>query len=386
MSQQGGSLEVNTMKQQNQYGNHVIDSLSLALPTKNIQIIDSQMALKIRANEITTIQLDENGELLSESVDNNPRKNADKEICTVSLCGQKLYSVFYKVTSMATGKGKQAYFMQLSINSKHIEGKYFDGITNKTIQEVYSLIMAQHVIKCSFDDFLSGRVTDMDIKQDYNLKTHEVTEKYYSTIKQEWTHFRTRYGNKQDGYTGFSISDRSKKHPFLKVYSKLAELNTNSRPFKEAFLDGQHIPETRVECTLRNTASMRKYGLLPKDEPATLENVILYTILNGDKAMSNIWNQYITEHYPLTIEEISEIEGVPPTSVILSKMINVWETVVVPLSLSERYALCIFLGFVNKRHHKWIKQWVRLQHEKDFQGTFDTLTGDYMKALRGNND
>jgi hypothetical protein len=213
----------------------------------------------------------------------------------------------------------------IGINSKCLKQRYFEGITNETINLVYQHIMACGVAKFSYESFLKGVVTDIDICADYSpqlfnpnslKKTIQKSIKISHGIGKDVCKTYNKKGNK-----GFQIGTREKssiQKPFLKIYHKYLQMKNSyettnnglwyrNLQFAQMYLGGiERIPKhlTRLEFNLKNEKVMQHflYGdgevdlFVNAKHPSkinTLESLLNVTHEQWEMVMVKIWSKWV---------------------------------------------------------------------------------------------
>lgn len=163
---------------------------------------------------------------------------------------------------------------------------YFEGITSSSFPILFRKVMGFHGIGCSYERFLEeGRISDVDLKADFFMDdlNFDFHVKDYSKIPSARTFSQS--DNFMDGsyFTGVQFvtrKDGSITHPFVKLYTKKAELSKRSVEFANAYLDDLSIPDgyRRIEATIRNTNHYRSFKdsltLVQETEPMNPRNIL----------------------------------------------------------------------------------------------------------------
>jgi len=237
-----------------------IDSLKLRFELNNLDFYDE------RLSENLTV-IDSDGNIDSEykrKSKNYLKDNPDKN-----------YSIYASISeNVRVSKDKFTDCLTVLINSKQTGSNYFKGINKQTIKVIYKLLIDNKVFACSFDTFLNGIPTDIDIKKDYEMEMDEYKEmisvcelmtKPSSNRDKGCTTFKTatNYG------IAWSVRTTSKykTSPYTKVYHKGIEFsipksNGGSKEFKDCYLPNTNTSNViRIETTIKNKSHLFKLDL-----------------------------------------------------------------------------------------------------------------------------
>lgn len=205
----------------------------------------------------------------------------------------------YLPNQHVTGHRAPKDVVRITINAKQLERLYFDGINIRNVGRVYDYIISQGVVNMSLDAFLSGWLTDCDVKIDFKLDSlDEVKANIDALIN------RTRPTLKSKGKSVFHPFQKSdnygaewykrkdtkgyiapSKQP-SRAYAKYPELVSNSREFYNAFFAGNTdmMGVLRIETVgIRNKKSAELHYGIEDNSLLTVLNVIKNdpdTILN----------------------------------------------------------------------------------------------------------
>jgi len=155
---------------------------------------------------------------------------------------------------------KLTKFINLTVSAKLLKSHYFDGINKDNIYSLYREFMRFEVFKCTFDTFLDGYCSDVDICVNrYVNHPNTFLDILRSVFSQSGT--RQKYAhliNKPENL-GLTFNNRNfakPSLPFVKFYFKEWELYTKSAEFFNIYLAdiyGNEIKNlTRIECTIKN--------------------------------------------------------------------------------------------------------------------------------------
>lgn len=251
-----------------------IDSLKLRIPRYKVSYVDETFAEEYQKVFIKTGMIEEH-------------VNLDKHKVDVTKGISTRIAVFH---SLQGGKAEEQIVIQC--NAKQLKQKYFQGITKKTIKDIYSYIINLHIIYVDFETFLDAYVSDIDLCYDVKVTPKamiEANQEIYRNIKHDCFKYVGKPFRKQTNI-GLQFNSREKatpSKPYCKLYHKTTELLYNSNEFAEAFLQGQDYSDIgRIEFCIKN-AKHKKYlklnfqtmrDLLAIDK-GTLENVLFSGVL-----------------------------------------------------------------------------------------------------------
>lgn len=166
---------------------------------------------------------------------------------------------------------------------------YFRGITYNQFKKYAYYWLNACSLKVNVNEFIaSSFVTDCDFKVDFIMLESQYQELLlrYSSVPSSKL-FKSKPHSVLDIpiYSGLQFvnrNDASIKSPFVKLYSKLEELNQRSSEFKYKFLNAwENRYLRRLECTVKNTRhfqQLAKVGILSNkfsDSNAKLIDVLL---------------------------------------------------------------------------------------------------------------
>jgi hypothetical protein len=143
-------------------------------------------------------------------------------------------------------------FLAISLKAKQLKHDYFRGITIQNIKEIYDYIIFCNVANFTFDSFLNSKINDIDFKSDFELQSDPFGS-FCNNMKNQLKYPRlySRYPNIGIEYSKRDTSTPSA--PYVKYYSKGAELIQRSNGFASKYLKGFDNPVLRrVEVTVKN--------------------------------------------------------------------------------------------------------------------------------------
>ena len=157
------------------------------------------------------------------------------------------------------GDWKGQEVLKISINTKHLREKYFEGLRIDNIRYAYDYIISKGYFEIDFEDFLNGKVYDVDICYDVSSDKDTwrlLTKKIKSEILEEKKKYIFDKFANNKGDINLQLNDRkiSTPHlPFIKFYHKGLELDTNSYIFNKTYLGGKSHNIGRLEYSMRTT-------------------------------------------------------------------------------------------------------------------------------------
>jgi len=237
-----------------------VDSLKLRLSIDKVQILNESLNSHwIEVNELT-------GEI-----------RTDKEFKdSAYYVKNQGISTRYALEKQPTKDKTVKQFLVIAVNAKMLGSLYFDGLTPENLIEVYNYLISQKVVSFSYKDFLNSECTDVDYKKDFICPDIDLLIKKLSSLtiqsnrKGEGFQMFNKENNK-----GIQWADRKttsiSKAPYIKIYSKHLDLISQSKEFRQTFLQDKEIKNlTRVEFTIKNKKHYRLY----KVEDTTLKSVV----------------------------------------------------------------------------------------------------------------
>ena len=171
-------------------------------------------------------------------------------------------------------------FLTVTLSSKILGNKYFDGIREENIKTVHEDLMKLEVFKCDIETLKKALVHDIDICENAYLNEIEEMDRITLMLKQKAkTYDRYTYRINQTQNKGIEFNKREKAtpgKPYIKIYHKEIELNTKSREFKNTFLQEYDIENLiRAEATIKNGKHIKQLnekGIIPAFK--TLEELL----------------------------------------------------------------------------------------------------------------
>lgn len=235
-------------------GAMAVDSFQVRIPLEHVTIISD----KLLTEHITIVR--HTGEIVKSVV--------SKEVMEVKL-GMKLRFCITRIQDR--GSGIPNDYLTLGVHAKLKGNLYMEGMRFEDMRQLYDEIMSFNVAFFPFDVFKAGRVTDVDIKQDF-IAPRELVKDRCSHMAESYIVRKDKKAGVQlhmDGsiYTGHSFNDRRAVSfltcPYMKVYDKsLDSIRIESRQF---FIEHPSIiiPDNlwRQEFTLKGKKHMQLFEI-----------------------------------------------------------------------------------------------------------------------------
>lgn len=236
-------------------GIYSVDSMKLRIPLQNCTDISNDLQREVaKVNMIT-------GEIIEVSTENWSRIECEGIKTKFAIETEKI------------GKG-YVKCLTILINSKMLKSAYFSGITKNTLPLIYAYCIGQKLASFTYDSFLNGYCTDIDIKRDF-VESEVVIKDAFKLMKQNAIPHPERDKGFMPRDNGIEFNKReSSSHnaPFVKVYGKSKELKTKSIDFTMNHLN--EVPENlwRTEYTIKNSNHLK--SLLPQIENNKLLSIM----------------------------------------------------------------------------------------------------------------
>ncbi|WP_142786093.1 hypothetical protein [Changchengzhania lutea] len=249
------------------------DSLSLKIPLDSCNVIDDRLLSATyivyeATGEVERITLD-NGEF--QDVKHPPKPIIiSKNGITVRISVSEI-----PIYNEETQKKVPTRFINLTVSSKLLKHNYFQGITKDTVMNLYNEFMYFNVFRCSYDVFLDGYASDIDICINHYVDSPQIFHqvlKYLVTMsgdKSKYAHLISEGEN-----LGLSFNKRNYAKPslpFLKLYFKHWELISKSAEFYNTYLFDDYAHKisnlARIEATIKNYDHKRrleKFKIFPR--------------------------------------------------------------------------------------------------------------------------
>lgn len=215
----------------------------------------------------------------------------------------KEYKFYVSINQVKTSLNQIEDCITLLLNSKQLQGHYFEGITLDNVKLIYDQVIELGILDCSLDTFLSSAPTDIDFKKDHNSLDLDEYKELLGGVKA-----MTKHSSKSEkGYRShklgveWSIRKTNKylTNPYLKIYHKETELLTNSDDFTRAYLNGIDFKNLfRIETTVKNRKHLRSLNLGLKDY--TFKDLLLLSTEKKDSIISNAINSQLDSRTRMT--------------------------------------------------------------------------------------
>lgn len=293
--------------------NQGIDSFKIRIPIDKVNVINpflEEYVYEVTANQMQDFV--ETGEIPTEEFKLKAHRVTDEYKCITTRYMIKRGNHSVEYDSVVIG-----------LNSKLFASpEYFKGITKDNIKKIHSFIMSQSVIECSFDDFLDGFATDVDIKSDMILKSceshssHELQVKLVRLLQSKTKSSQSiKKGcdpKTSPKNTGIQWSVRklaTNANPYIKFYAKDIELENKSNIFFDKYL-GYAVDEgySRVEGTIKNKSHYNYIkGIKDDKKDFTLRELLEFTPSDIDNILKSMSSKHMSS---LNKKEV-EKEGIP---------------------------------------------------------------------------
>lgn len=243
-----------------------VDSLRLEIPKKYVDVsskfTDNYALLNLETGEYTDLMPFQKKQMIEH----------------VSDDGVKFYTRIYNRAIQDErgrfSKDKDAW-LQVLLNAKMLGPKYFDGITNRTIESLYHKFMSLGHFKCTFEVFMRSLVFDVDFCKDFRADRSQMNDyvsdvAFKPNVSSVWRLKNGDVSTLQLNYREKGSSDK----PYYKIYNKQDEFRSRERfeklklfyeSNKIAFPESKHFrkeitlnskkafSEIVSDCTYRNT-------------------------------------------------------------------------------------------------------------------------------------
>ena len=326
-----------------------IDSFKIRIPLTGITIIDKNFNVDVH------VVNGNDGELL-ETFKRDSYLFPDKTGI----------STRYAIQHLNFDQKNKAEYLVILINSKVLEGKYFQGIQANTIDDVYNRLISHKVVYFTKDDFLKSEITDVDIKKDILISDFDKLLKTLESLT--IPHKRSYKGcipfNRKDNL-GIQWSDRRKgtpTNPYFKVYHKGIELTNKSTIFNETYLNDFPLTELsktfRFEFTLKNRKHFKRYGL---------NNVLGELINESQEKLNNILGAIVNIH----MTKFIKIKKVPASEFTASEQ-------------RTYNAMNMYFKYISKDLETFIEMYLNGLNERTFRRSKNEIIEVYKKHISKN--
>jgi len=223
-----------------------IDSLKIRIPIHKVSLVDHNFASKFQKVYVRTGDID-------------PNINEEKFKMNITN------GIKTRVAILRTLEGEKAEDqLIIQCNAKKLKSRYLEGITIDTIRIVYDYIISLKIVCFTYEDFLDGYVSDIDLCYDVQVSQEtmiEANREIFRNIKPSmYKYVDSPFSRKEN--TGLQFNKRDKAtpaKPFCKIYHKTIELKYNSIEFSEEYLSEVNFENIgRLEFCIKNSKH-RKY-------------------------------------------------------------------------------------------------------------------------------
>ncbi len=241
----------------------------------------------------------------------------DKEKPIRITVKQKGFNYEMVIRKLTLGRATDHYLLIL-LNTKMLKEKYFEGLTQTNIRDIYDAIMGLGLVKFSWEDFLlKSNCTDIDVCMDYELDRSSFNKHLQSLM--EITPFsRERdqgYKPYDNGVEWNNRKTATNSNPFLKIYDKERELWSQSNIFTEGYLKDEDIANRkRIEFTFKD-ANHLKYL---KVTDSSLVSILNITQIDRMQMMKKIMHKVFDINQ--MIDEVQDSEEKPDRTVLVRAM------------------------------------------------------------------
>ena len=212
---------------------------------------------------------------------------SEEEIQNNSL--KVLFDFYHIHFAISHNFGKED--LVILINSKLLEQRYTEGITMLNIEFIYKKIISCGVIDMTFEEFLTGDLSDIDIKKDIEIEKNEEFDPFTLKLEQasrltkKAKHGVTRFHTeKNKGIEWNQRAGSSYAHPFLKIYHKGVESKhgKNHLYFAKHIDTNQISNRVRIEVTIKNKEMAKRFGIkgMKLHEVLSISQDKLHEIIN----------------------------------------------------------------------------------------------------------
>lgn len=283
----------------------VVDSCKLRIPLERCKVLNDSLLshwIPMEMNQETGELRDVNSDYKTKAY----RHNSNGISTRVALEKQ------------VTGDGSKVEYLTIGLNAKQLQERYFEGITEETIPDLYRYVMSLDLFSCTLQDFKAGEVTDCDFRKDFTCDdVDSLTYKLEQmTIPKRKKGEGCKRYSKADN-KGIEWSDRKttaiSTAPFVKLYSKQLDMERNSKDFSSNHLEGQdYTNRTRIEFTIKNRKHFRKYGVTD----TSLENIVRI----DQERLQKMLTDTMSKHIEKPVRAAGKKEGISTSE---QEMINI---------------------------------------------------------------
>lgn len=175
-------------------------------------------------------------------------------------------------------------FINLTVSAKLLKQRYFEGINRSNIEILYNEFISFKIFTCSFQTFLNGYISDVDICINRYSNSPIAFEDSLDVLTAQ-TGTKSKFLHKVSECQNLGLAFNKRAFakpsiPFIKFYHKEFELLTKSAEFYNKFLFPKYASQiknlTRVEVTIKNydhKKRLKKFNIC--DDFKTLNEFLL---------------------------------------------------------------------------------------------------------------
>jgi hypothetical protein len=143
-------------------------------------------------------------------------------------------------------------YVYVLLNSKMLKSNYFTSINSDSIDELYLHVKRQNIIDVNYEDFVNCKLTDIDIKSDFEMYDEQFYD--FCSVRKKALVYPKFHSNRPN--IGLEYTKRhsaTPSNPYVKYYSKSSELFTRSSAFRTEYLPNFYNENLRrCEVTIKN--------------------------------------------------------------------------------------------------------------------------------------
>lgn len=270
----------------------VIDSLKIRIPFHLVSIEN-----EVLGDEYVLVSTRTGEEFEDENFKSNAYSHKYNGITT-----------HYKIEKQITRHRTVEEYLVILVTSKILQHDYFKGIQSYTILDVYNRLMNETIVYFTFESFMNGECTDVDIKYDVlpNAPVKRIVENLYEQVIPQRQAHKACSVYKQKSNLGIQFALRKTQaflsHPYLKFYEKVRELNSKSLLFNETYLSGFQLPVEilRCETTIKNKKHFKALGQLS----TTLKDIIGNLETVSKEAFEKAFKAHIMDYKEVNVNSL----------------------------------------------------------------------------------
>lgn len=272
-----------------------VDSCRLSIPLVDCKILDTNLIDRIEVQTANT----ETGALIKSEYRNGTPTTIKNEDGTY-LKFWKENQFFYN----ADGQKIPTLYITFLVNSKHLQKRYFDGITIETLPIIYDYIRSFNIVDFSFEALENARYNDTDICFDFRSSLAEFNSiktnlKRISTNPELW-HTATNENN-SGTWTPTKNKPRDNAKPttpYFKLYDKEEDFKYNSIDFANEYFElSDYINLRRIEVTVSNSQHKRHLSI------SNVKTFKQFLSLDLQILLQQITSEYFKEKTRMIVDE-----------------------------------------------------------------------------------